>query len=445
MSTRAGTGLHPSLRAFPGVVLELLPDGTVADSNGRLDAAVGRPLVGHPLAEALDGPSARKLERALAAADGGGAVWELVVEGGEAVVAVSFSVCRSGDDGAERVWLVECPRDSRVAVLHDQLHEVNSELVNTQRELGKEKGRLVRALDELEREFHENDRLSQKLQRQNEEMEAQNEELLAMTEELHAGQEQLLRLNHQLERRTRELQVALSARNRFYAAMSHELRTPINAIMGYNDLLLASVYGRLGEQQETAVERSQAAARHLRELVNDILDISRLELGKFELQPEPVDLQRLVEDLFVAVRPLADGRGSTLHLVSGDAPCRVVTDLRRVRQIVLNLLSNAVKFGNGEPVMVRCGRSSEGGAELEVVDGGDGIAAEDLGRIFEDFVQLGTDVIGGAPEGTGLGLPISRRLANLLGGRLEVSSTAGLGSTFRLVLPPSIEPAAGAA
>jgi signal transduction histidine kinase len=120
----------------------------------------------------------------------------------------------------------------------------------------------------------------------------------------------------------------------------------------------------------------------------------------------------------------------------------VVSDPRRVRQIVLNLLSNAIKFGNGKPVLVRCGRSSEGGVELEVVDGGDGIAPEDLGRIFEDFVQLGTDVIGGA-EGTGLGLPISRRLAQLLGGRLEVSSTVGVGSTFRLVLPPSIPAARG--
>ncbi|HLL45426.1 MAG TPA: ATP-binding protein, partial [Longimicrobiaceae bacterium] len=342
----------------------------------------------------------------------------------------------------ERVWLVELPRDARSSRLHEELHEVNSELVNTKRDLTKEKARLVRALDELERELHENERLSQEFQRQNEEMEAQNEELLAMTEELHAGQDQLLRLNHQLERRTRELQIAISARNRFYAAMSHELRTPINAVMGYNDLLLASVYGRLAEQQELAIERSQRAARHLRELVGDILDISRIELGKFDVQPETLELPRLVEDLFAAVRPLADGRGSTLHLVGGDAPCPVVSDPRRVRQIVLNLLSNAIKFGNGKPVLVRCGQSSEGGVELEVVDGGDGIAPEDLGRIFDDFVQLGTDVIGGA-EGTGLGLPISRRLAQLLGGRLEVSSTRGVGSTFRLVLPPSIPAARG--
>jgi len=439
MITRPGSGLHTCLRAFPGAVLELCLDGTVTDSNGRIETVIGREVVGTPLAGALDRASVHKLEEALSSASAAeGTAWELVFEGGDTVLPLSFSVSRVDEDGKVRVWLVEYPRHAQTARLYDEFHEVNSELLNTQRDLAKEKARLVRALDELERELHENERLSQEFQRQNEEMEAQNEELLAMTEELHAGQDQLLQLNHQLERRTRELQIAISARNRFYAAMSHELRTPINAIMGYNDLLLASVYGSLAEQQELAVERSQRAASHLRELVNDILDISRIELGKFEIQPEEIDLPRLVEDLFAAVRPLADGRGSTLHLVSSAVPCRVLSDPRRVRQIVLNLLSNAIKFGKGKPVWVRCGRASDGGVELEVVDGGDGIPAEDLARIFEDFVQLGTDVIGGAVEGTGLGLPISRRLAHTLGGKLDVSSTPGVGSTFRLLLPPSI-------
>ena len=444
MSTRAGSRLHPSLRTFPGVVLELSPDGTVTDSNGRLESALSLDLVGLPLSRALDRASRQKLERLLAGEAGeAGATWELVFEVPEAVVPVRLAASRAEEEGRARVWLVEFAGSGRAVRLDEELHRANSELVNTQRELAKEKARLVRALDELERELHANEHLSQELQAQNEEMEAQNEELLAMTEELHSGQDQLLRLNHQLERRTRELQVAISARNRFYAAMSHELRTPINAIMGYNDLLLASVYGRLAEQQELAIERSQRAAQHLKELVNDILDLSRIELGKVDLQAEALDLPSLVEDLFVVVRPLAEGRGSTLHLVDGDAPCTVVTDPRRVRQIVLNLLSNAIKFGNGQPVMVRCGRASDGGAVLEVVDGGDGIPPEDLTRIFEEFVQLGTDVIGGSPEGTGLGLPISRRLAHILGGRLEVSSTVGVGSTFHLTLPPSIAPAPG--
>ncbi len=444
MRTQLGTGLHPSLRAFPGAVLELSREGTVVESNGRLEARLLRDLVGLSLGRVLDAVSRSKLEQVLTDPEEGAGPWELMLEGADTVVPASFFVTRGAAEDRERVWLVELPRDHRVEQLHEELHGANSELVNTQRDLAKERVRQVRALDELERELKENERLSEELQRQNEEMEAQNEELLAMTEELHAGQDQLLQLNHQLERRSRELQVAISARNRFYAAMSHELRTPINAVMGYNDLLLASVYGRLSEQQELAIERSQRAARHLRELVNDILDISKIELGKLDLAVERVDLPDLVEDLFVAVRPLADERGVTLHVAVRDRPCSVVTDPRRVRQIVLNLLSNAVKFGRGKPVMVSCGRTSDGSTAIEVVDGGDGIPQEDLHRIWDEFVQLGVDVIGGAPEGTGLGLPISRRLARLLGARLEVDSTVGVGSTFRLVLPPTIAAAPAA-
>ena len=269
-------------------------------------------------------------------------------------------------------------------------------------------------------------------------MEAQNEELLAMSEELHAGQEQLLQLNHQLERRTRELQVALSARNRFYAAMSHELRTPINAVMGYNDLLLAGVYGPLGEQQELAVERSQKAAQHLRELVSDVLDISRLESGRPVLAVEEVSLPDVVRDVFASMRPMAEATGAELRLMTPRGSCTVATDPRRVRQVLGNLVSNAIKFGRGSPVWVSCATSPGGGVDVEVVDGGDGIAPADVSRIFDEFVQLARDENGDSAgiDGTGLGLPISRRIARLLGGSLDVSSTPGVGSTFRLTLPP---------
>jgi signal transduction histidine kinase len=271
-------------------------------------------------------------------------------------------------------------------------------------------------------------------------MEAQNEELLAMTEELHAGQEQLLATNHQLERRTRELQLALSARTRFYASMSHELRTPINAVMGYNDLLLAEVWGALGEKQELAVERSQRAARHLRELVNDVLDISRLESGKAEVEAEQVRLPGLVHDVFDTLRPLTESARTELHLLEDPDVPSVQTDPRRVRQILMNLLSNAIKFGRGSPVWVRLDRGRSGGVVVEVTDGGPGIAEEDQARIWDEFVQLGRGDNLAAPtyDGTGLGLPIARRLAGVLGATLDVTSTVGVGTTFRLVLPPSV-------
>jgi signal transduction histidine kinase len=445
MKNLTALGVHPALRGFPGMVLELRRDGVVVESNGRLERELERGVVGHPLGSVLDGPSRRKLDAILARQprpEGGNGfaparAWELMLEGRDTVAPHSFFPV--WDEQGDHLYLVESPRDPRFDALYEELAAVNSEQANTQRQLAKEKSRLARALGELERELKENERLSRTLQGQNEEMEAQNEELLAMTQELHAGQEQLLSSNHQLERRTRELQIALSARNRFYAAMSHELRTPINAVMGYNDLLLAEVYGTLSEQQELAVERSQRAARHLRELVNDVLDISRLESGRAEAAPEPVDVARLVDEIFDTLRPLAAHAGSDLRRLSGSDVGTVVTDPLRLRQILLNLLSNALKYGAGAPVWVHLAWAGTGRLVVEVTDGGPGIAEEDLGRIFDEFVQLGreenTETSG--REGTGLGLSIARRLATALGGTLEAASTLGVGSTFRLTLPAS--------
>jgi signal transduction histidine kinase len=444
MSTVLGRGLHPALRAFPGAVLELSPGGVVLESNGRLERALERTLVGNRFEDVLDGPSQTKWRELLAAMprDGGDAeLWELTLEGRDTVTPHGFYPVREvGEGGALRIWLVESPRDPRFEQLHMELMAVSSEQNTTQRQLAKEKARLATALAEVEREFVQNEGLSRTLQATNEEMEAQNQELMAMTEELHAGREHLLQLNYQLERRTRELQMALGARTRFYASMSHELRTPINAVVGYNDLLLAGIYGPLGEQQELAVERSQRAARHLREMVNDVLDISRLEGGKLELEPQEVRVQELVDDILVSMRPMAQERGTELHVMTQDCPEAVVTDPRRARQILINLVSNAIKFGGGRPVVVHCGRGADGGLVFDVVDQGDGIAAEDLGRIFDEFVQLRRGENGEtAPhEGTGLGLPIARRLARLIGGAVDVSSTPGVGSTFRLSLPPSL-------
>jgi len=220
------------------------------------------------------------------------------------------------------------------------------------------------------------------------------------------------------------------ARGRFFAAMSHELRTPLNAIMGYNDLLLAGVYGELAATQVTGIERSQRAARHLRELVNDVLDLSKLEAGKTELEEAPVDVPELVQEIFHTMEGIAAERGTPLRLECA-GPVVVTSDPRRVRQIVLNLLSNAVKHGAGSPVLVRCEPHGAGGAALHVTDRGPGIPPEDQERVFDEFVQLP----GSAGGGTGLGLPISRRLAHLLGGELALRSVPGAGSTFTLTLP----------
>jgi two-component system, sensor histidine kinase len=273
--------------------------------------------------------------------------------------------------------------------------------------------------------------------------------------------EQLAELNRELQERQAELENAMLARSRFYASMSHELRTPINAILGYNTLLLDGIYGPLDEQQQRGIERTHKAARHLLELVNDVLDLSKIEAGKFDLTVQPTAFPALIEDLFVTVRPLADEHGCQLTLHS-EIPSTVIdTDPRRVRQVLLNLLSNAIKFGHGRPIEVACrivgerdaghgdGQSDPSPAsrvprpdsaflEVAVCDHGPGISPVDLPRIFDEFVQL--EHAARAQQdtrqiGTGLGLPISKRLADLLGGSLEAESTLGRGSTFRLVIP----------
>ncbi|HYH80704.1 MAG TPA: ATP-binding protein [Longimicrobium sp.] len=231
-------------------------------------------------------------------------------------------------------------------------------------------------------------------------------------------------------RAERDREAAIASRNRFYAMASHELRTPVSTVMLYNDLLLGGMCEPLGPQQREAVERSQGSARHLLDLINDLLDLSKLEAGRLDVRVGSLDLAGLVDDVFAELTPMAAEQGSTLALEVACRPLQVAGDARRIRQILLNLLSNAIKFGQGRPIRVGCGAREGGGVAVEVSDQGEGIAAHDLPRIWDDFVQLGE----GQP-GTGLGLPIARRLAELLGGSIEVASVPGAGSTFRLVLP----------
>ena len=243
---------------------------------------------------------------------------------------------------------------------------------------------------------------------------------------------QLTELNAKLKERQEKLEEAMGVRNRFYASMSHELRTPINAVIGYSTLMIDNIYGPLNDKQREGLQRTLRAARHLLELVNDVLDLSKIEAGKIELSLASVNVPSLIDDLFVTVRPLADEHGTQLTFKRPEKDITIVTDPRRVRQILLNLLSNAIKFGNKKPIAVQCNPTENGGVEIEVIDEGEGISSEDQQRIFEEFVQVSPH----QQMGTGLGLPISRRLAVLLDGSLDVRSEVGKGSVFTLRLPP---------
>ena len=243
-----------------------------------------------------------------------------------------------------------------------------------------------------------------------------------------------------LRRQTVELEHALTARNRFFAAASHELRTPINAVLGYSSLLIDGIYGPLNEKQSEALKRSANSTRHLLSIVNDLLELSKIEAGRLEVTPKPVVIPAIIEDLFVTLQPLADAHRSKLATEHKSGPITLTSDERRVRQILLNLLSNAIKFGRGNPIRVVSKLtktpSGEDQVVIEVIDQGIGISEADQRRIFQEFEQVGAP---SEQSGTGLGLSISCRLAKRLGGSLAVESASGVGSTFRLTLPMRVK------
>jgi signal transduction histidine kinase len=241
-----------------------------------------------------------------------------------------------------------------------------------------------------------------------------------------------------LEEQAVRLARAMSDRSRFFASMSHELRTPINAILGYGQLLREGVYGELGEKQAGAADRLVNSGRHLLELVNDVLDISKLEAGKLEVHPEPVELAALLREVATTLELQARDKGLELR-VEAPREFPLVTDPARVRQIVLNLLSNAVKFTDVGEVRLELVPAGEW-VQVRVADTGPGIAPEDQQRIFDEFEQTAAAASRG---GTGLGLAISKRLAALLGGTLSVVSQPGEGSTFTLRLPAGVDGAGG--
>jgi signal transduction histidine kinase len=237
-------------------------------------------------------------------------------------------------------------------------------------------------------------------------------------------------LNQKARAQARDLERAITERSRFFASLSHELRTPINAVIGYNHLLREEIFGPLNERQAEAIEKGNRSAQHLLELVDDILDISKIEAGKLEIFPEEVDLAGLLLDTATTLQIQARQKEIALGIHVPDS-FTAHTDAARVRQIVLNLLSNAVKFTQDGRVDLWLEADGEETVVIRVSDTGPGIPPEDHDRIFEEFEQGR----GGGSGGTGLGLAISRRLAELLGGHLSVESQVGTGSTFTLSLP----------
>lgn len=276
----------------------------------------------------------------------------------------------------------------------------------------------------------------------------------------------LVERSKELERLSSELLRVNRMKSEFLANVSHELRTPLNAIVGFVDLLREGVYGELAPRQVKPVERIEASANHLRHLVDQVLDLAKMAAGRLEIHTETIDLRPFVLDVASEIESLVSEKGLSLSLVMGAALPRIRTDPTHLRQILMNLLGNAVKYtneggivirtrlvdslpdsgqptNNQSPAVERTAHPATHWIGIQVIDTGIGIDPADQTRIFEEFEQIDAGPRGNSAErGTGLGLPISRRLAALIGGIVELESELGKGSTFTLWLPVDPEESA---
>ncbi len=244
------------------------------------------------------------------------------------------------------------------------------------------------------------------------------------------------RLYRELEQKSCELQAASQHKSEFLANMSHELRTPLNAIIGFSEVLTERMFGDLNEKQEEYLKDIYASGQHLLSLINDILDLSKIEAGRMELELTDFDLPAAIDNALTLVRERAGRRGVALHQAVDGRLGAIRADERKLKQVVLNLLSNAIKFTPEEGRIEVRATPVDGSVEVSVTDTGVGIAPEDQEAVFEEFRQVGT--ADKKVEGTGLGLALSRKFVELHGGRIWVTSQVGVGSTFAFTLPLTI-------
>ena len=256
---------------------------------------------------------------------------------------------------------------------------------------------------------------------------------VANRDELGALAVNVNRMNDELQRLYKALETASTHKSEFLANMSHELRTPLNAIIGFSQVLREGISGEVNAKQQEYLDDILTSANHLLALINDVLDLSKVEAGQVELQIAPFSLQDALERGVSMVREQATQDGVQVTLHANGSLDLVIGDERRIRQVIFNLLSNAVKFAPaGGQVDVDATRLN-GEVTVSVADTGPGIAAQDLDRIFEQFQQ--TEVGASQPEGTGLGLALSKRFVEMHGGRIWCESVLGKGSTFVFTLP----------
>jgi signal transduction histidine kinase len=241
------------------------------------------------------------------------------------------------------------------------------------------------------------------------------------------------RLFREIADKSAQLEAASRHKSEFLANMSHELRTPLNAIIGFSEVLAEKMFGEVNDKQSEYLRDILESGRHLLSLINDILDLSKIEAGRMELEASEFDLPTAIQNALTLVRERALRRGIALHHAIDDRVADIRADERKVKQVLLNLLSNAIKFTpEGGRIDVRAAPADELVA-VSVTDSGVGIAPEDQEAVFEEFRQVGT--ADKKAEGTGLGLALSRKFIELHGGRIWVTSQVGVGSKFTFTLP----------
>lgn len=240
------------------------------------------------------------------------------------------------------------------------------------------------------------------------------------------------RFEQALREKNLELENANQAKDRFLASMSHELRTPLNAILGFTGTLLMKLPGPLTPDQDKQLRTVQTSARHLLSLINDLLDLTKIESGKVELNFEPVICQKVLEEVTTTLRPLAEAKGLGFQINMPTADAILQTDRRALSQILLNLTNNAIKFSDQGSVTIEL-RETQQGVEISVTDTGIGLKPEEQTRLFQAFEQVDNSNAR-RREGTGLGLYLSQKLAVLLGGKIIVESKYKEGSKFTLVM-----------
>jgi signal transduction histidine kinase len=241
------------------------------------------------------------------------------------------------------------------------------------------------------------------------------------------------RLFKEVEEKGRQLAIASEHKSQFFANMSHELRTPLNAVLGYTELLADGLYGEIPERAKHVLQRVQINGTHLLALINDVLDLSKIDAGELRLELEEYSLGTLIETVVAQAGSLAEAKRLSLANNVADGLPKGAGDERRLSQVLLNIVSNAIKFTEHGSVTISAS-SANGMFEIAIRDTGPGIAPEDQARIFQAFQQVDNSNTR-KKSGTGLGLSISRRLIEMHGGTIEVESTVGVGSAFYVRVP----------